>query len=212
MKLSPAKENILKKIRQALIEPTSIPFPQSEGSSSVYQPSRQEKEIEFAGEFGRVQGKFVYCADDNEMLQQLAQLIAQNAWTRIFCREQQLLLLLDKPLKGLITQEGLPDADASITSCELLIARTGSLLLSTGQESGRTISVYAPVHICIAYTRQLVYDIREGLEFLQSKYKKGLPSLITLATGPSRTADIEKTLVVGVHGPKDVYVFLIDAD
>ncbi len=212
MKLSPAKENILKKIRQALIEPTSIPFPQSEGNSSVYQPSRQEKEIEFAEEFGRVQGKFLYCADDNEMLQQLAQLIAQNAWKRIFCREQQLLLLLDLPLKGLITQEGLPDADASITSCELLIARTGSLLLSTGQESGRTISVYAPVHICIAYTRQLVYDIREGLEFLQAKYKKGLPSLITLATGPSRTADIEKTLVVGVHGPKDVYVFLVDAD
>jgi L-lactate dehydrogenase complex protein LldG len=85
-------------------------------------------------------------------------------------------------------------------------------LLSTGQESGRTVSVYAPVHICIAYTRQLVYDIREGLEFLQEKYKMGLPSLITLATGPSRTADIEKTLVVGVHGPKDVYVFLIDAD
>jgi L-lactate dehydrogenase complex protein LldG len=58
----------------------------------------------------------------------------------------------------------------------------------------------------------LVYDIREGLEFLQDKYKNGLPSLITLATGPSRTADIEKTLVVGVHGPKEVYVFLIDTE
>lgn len=212
MKVSPAKENILKKIRQALIEPTPIPFPQSEGNSSVYQPSRQEMEIEFAEQFGRVQGKFIYCADEGEMLQQLRQLITLNEWTRIFCRELPLLRLLDQPLKGLITQEGLSDSDASITSCELLIARTGSILLSTGQESGRTVSVYAPVHICIAYTRQLVYDIREGLEFLQEKYKIGLPSLITLATGPSRTADIEKTLVVGVHGPKDVYVFLIDAD
>jgi L-lactate dehydrogenase complex protein LldG len=212
MKVSPAKENILKKIRQALIEPTPIPFPQSEGNSSVYQPSRQEMEIEFAEQFGRVQGKFIYCADEGEMLQQLRQLITLNEWTRIFCRELLLLRLLDQPLKGLITQEGLSDSDASITSCELLIARTGSILLSTGQESGRTVSVYAPVHICIAYTRQLVYDIREGLEFMQEKYKIGLPSLITLATGPSRTADIEKTLVVGVHGPKDVYVFLIDAD
>jgi L-lactate dehydrogenase complex protein LldG len=212
MKVSPAKENILKKIRQALIEPTPIPFPQSEGNSSVYQPSKQEMEIEFAEQFGRVQGKFIYCADEGEMLQQLRQLITLNEWTRIFCRELLLLRLLDQPLKGLITQEGLSDSDASITSCELLIARTGSILLSTGQESGRTVSVYAPVHICIAYTRQLVYDIREGLEFMQEKYKIGLPSLITLATGPSRTADIEKTLVVGVHGPKDVYVFLIDAD
>ncbi|MFI5124204.1 MAG: lactate utilization protein C [Chitinophagales bacterium] len=212
MKVSPAKENILKKIRQALSEPTAIPFPQSEGNSSVYQPSRQEKEVEFAEQFTKVQGKFIYCADQLEMVQQLKQLVTQNGWTRLFCRESLLLPILDNPLKGFITQGGLPEADASITSCELLIARTGSILLSTGQESGRTVSVYAPVHICIAYARQLVYDIREGLEFLQGKYKGDFPSMISLATGPSRTADIEKTLVVGIHGPKEVYVFLIDAE
>ena len=71
--------------------------------------------------------------------------------------------------------------------------------------------MYAPVHICIAYSSQLVFDIRDGLEILSEKYKNKIPSFITLATGPSRTADIEKTLVVGVHGPKEVYVFLIDA-
>jgi L-lactate dehydrogenase complex protein LldG len=83
--------------------------------------------------------------------------------------------------------------------------------MSSAQDSGRTVSVYAPVHICIAYSSQLVYDIRDGIEFLTEKYKNKIPSFITVATGPSRTADIEKTLVVGVHGPKDVYVFLIDA-
>ena len=212
MKVSPAKENILKKIRQALSESTPVPFPQSEGNSSVYQASRQENEVEFAEQFARVQGKFIYCADQGEMLQQLKLLISKNAWARIFCRETALRRILDEPLKELLTSEGLPDADASVTSCELLVARTGSIMLSAGQESGRTVSVYAPVHICIAWSGQLVYDIREGLEFLQDKYKNKLPSLITLATGPSRTADIEKTLVVGVHGPKDVYVFLIDAE
>ncbi len=83
--------------------------------------------------------------------------------------------------------------------------------MSSAQDSGRTVSVYAPVHICIAYSNQLVYDIRDGIEVLTEKYKNKIPSFITMATGPSRTADIEKTLVVGVHGPKDVYVFLIDA-
>ena len=83
--------------------------------------------------------------------------------------------------------------------------------MSSAQDSGRMVSVYAPVHICIAWTHQLVYDIREGLDLLMEKYKNKIPSFITLATGPSRTADIEKTLVVGVHGPKDVYVFLVDA-
>jgi L-lactate dehydrogenase complex protein LldG len=103
----------------------------------------------------------------------------------------------------------LADCDAAITGCEYLVARTGSLLLSSAGESGRTVSVYAPIHICIAYTHQVVEDIADGLEkaLLQNPT---YPSLLTLATGPSRTADIEKTLVVGVHGPKEVFCFLID--
>ena len=83
-------------------------------------------------------------------------------------------------------------------------------MMSSAQQSGRTVSVYAPVHICIAYTDQLVYDIKNALAQMKEKYKNNMPSLITLATGPSRTADIEKTLVVGVHGPKEVFCFLIE--
>jgi L-lactate dehydrogenase complex protein LldG len=211
MQISPAKENILKKIRQALVNPTPVPFPQSEGSSSVYTPPAQENEVEFAENFSRISGRFVYCADMAELTAQLEQLIAAHSWTQVYCNESWILPMLEKPLKGILVNEDLPEADASITTCEALIARTGSILMSSAQESGRTVSIYAPVHICIAYTSQLVYDIRDGLEMLSVKYKDRIPSFITLATGPSRTADIEKTLVVGVHGPKDVYVFLVDA-
>ena len=109
-----------------------------------------------------------------------------------------------------LTYGDLASCDAAITTCEWLVARTGSIVLSAGQQSGRTVSVYAPIHICIAYTSQLVYDIKDGLQQAKEKYGANLPSLITFATGPSRTADIEKTLVVGVHGPKEVYVFLVD--
>ena len=82
--------------------------------------------------------------------------------------------------------------------------------MSAGQASGRTTSVYAPIHICIAYSNQLMYDVKDALQYVKSKYNNALPSLITFATGPSRTADIEKTLVVGVHGPKEVYLFLVE--
>ena len=211
MQISPAKENILKKIRQALVNPTPVPFPQSEGNSSVYTAPAQENAIEFAENFGRISGRFIYCADNAEMTTQLQQLIKANTWAQVFCRESRLLSILGESLKGILIKEDLPEADVSITTCEALIARTGSILMSSAQESGRTVSVYAPVHICIAYTSQLVYDIRDGLDMLSLKYKDQIPSFITLATGPSRTADIEKTLVVGVHGPKDVYVFLVDA-
>ena len=92
-----------------------------------------------------------------------------------------------------------------------MVARTGTIVLSSAGESGRTASVYAPVHICIAHTSQLVYDINDALLQLKEKYAGKLPSLISFASGPSRTADIEKTLVTGVHGPKEVYCFLVEA-
>jgi L-lactate dehydrogenase complex protein LldG len=211
MQISSAKENILKRIRQALVDPTPVPFPQSEGNSSVYSQSTQENEIEFAENFGQIQGRFLYCSNLDEMVLQLQQLVSQQGWVQVFCREKELLPIIEQPLKGLLISDDLPQADVSITGCESLIARTGSILMSSAQDSGRTVSVYAPVHICIAFTNQLVYDIREGLEGLLEKYKNQIPSFITLATGPSRTADIEKTLVVGVHGPKEVYVFLVEA-
>jgi L-lactate dehydrogenase complex protein LldG len=211
MQISQSKENILKRIRQALVNPTPVPFPQSEGNSSVYTPPKQENEIEFAENFGKIQGRFLYCANTEDMILQLKQLISQQEWAQVFCCEKGLLPILEEPLKGLLISDDLPDADVSITGCEALIARTGSIMMSSAQDSGRTVSVYAPVHICIAYSSQLVYDIRDGIEFLTEKYKNKIPSFITVATGPSRTADIEKTLVVGVHGPKDVYVFMIDA-
>ena len=83
--------------------------------------------------------------------------------------------------------------------------------MSSAQTNGRTTSVYAPIHFCIAFTNQLVYDLKDALQGAKDKYGPNLPSLITFATGPSRTADIEKTLVVGVHGPKEVYLFLVES-
>ena len=130
---------------------------------------------------------------------------------KFFCCEEKLSKVLKDDLEISCPHNDLASCDASITSCEFLIARTGTIVLSAGQESGRTVSVYAPVHVCIAYSDQLVYDIKDGLQMLKDKYQIELPSLITFATGPSRTADIEKTLVVGVHGPKEVYVFLLDS-
>ena len=73
------------------------------------------------------------------------------------------------------------------------------------------LNVYPPVHIVCANLSQLVFDIEEGLKKIQDKYDKSeLPSMVSLITGPSRTADIEKTLVMGAHGPKELILFLVD--
>lgn len=210
--VTPSKETILKKIRQALSDSTPLPFPQSEGTQAIFQPSKQELELEFAEQFTKLNGKFAYCAGTAELKQQLGQLIVNLEWKKLYWREASSALgrLLDETIPSEIRSNDLATCDASITSCECLVARTGSMLLSAALPSGRTSSVYAPVHICIAYTSQLVYDVKDALVKVKEKYQGQMPSLISLATGPSRTADIEKTLVVGVHGPREVYCFLVE--
>lgn len=210
MNVSASKEKILKKIRKALTESTPVPFPESEGNSSVFIPSAKELEVQFAEEFTHLLGKFVFCLNVQELAIQLNALIQVNKWTKIFCHEPLFKSLIASENQELNTDASLAECDISITGCESLVARTGSIVLSAALPFGRTASVYAPVHICIAWSHQLVYDLRDALHMLKEKYQQNLPSLITFATGPSRTADIEKTLVVGVHGPKEVYVFLVD--
>lgn len=204
MGVSPAKENILKRIRQALSNPVPLPFPQSEGVASVFQPVPDDLGVVFAEEFVKIQGKFAFCTGEKDMLQQVQQLIAAKEWTKVYCNEDKWNAVLSNTIS-------LSTCDVSVTGCELLVARTGTIVMSAAQQSGRTVSVYAPVHICIAYTSQLVYDIKDALQLLKEKYAGNIPSLITFASGPSRTADIEKTLVTGVHGPKEVYCFLVEA-
>lgn len=210
MAVSSSKENILKKIRQALTNSVPVPFPKSEGNNTVYQSPVEDLDVQFAYEFTRLLGKFAFCANHSDLRTQLEALANQKKWTSVYCREKKINEIIDSSSLSKLKDDDLINCDASLTSCEILIARTGSIVLSSGQESGRTVSVYAPIHVCIAYVDQLVYDIKEGLQLLKDKYPGNLPSLISFATGPSRTADIEKSLVVGVHGPKEVYLFLVD--
>ena len=210
--ITPSKENIFKRIRQALSHSTPLPFPQSEGAAAVFQPSRQELEVEFAEQFNKLQGKFAYCTSRQDLKNQLTKLGSEKNWTKVYSinTDNDLQEVLQDTWMYPYGSDDLAGCDASITFCEFLVARTGSIVLSSAQSSGRTTSVYAPIHVCIAYTDQLVYDIKDALVLLKEKYKGRLPSLITFASGPSRTADIEKTLVTGVHGPKEVYCFLVE--
>ena len=209
MNVSPSKENILKKIRKALSHSTPLPFPQ--GTNSVFEPLLQEAEVEFAEQFTKLQGKFIYCINRQELAFQLGSLVKKQDWQKVYCVEDKLIEPVALQLSDRLIKTGLENCDVSITGCEYLVARTGSIVMSTAQSSGRSTSVYAPIHICIAFTNQLVYDLKDALQAARDKYGNNLPSLITFATGPSRTADIEKTLVVGVHGPKEVYLFLVES-
>ncbi len=203
-----SKEKILKKIREALTNTVPLPFPESEGSGSVYHAAGGDNVILFAEEFTKLQGRFAFCANEADLHSQLLSLFTLQHWTKIYCREDGIKNIFGD--SGIQPFNDLAACDVSLTFCEFLVARTGSMVLSAGQQSGRTTSVYAPVHICIAYTNQIVFDVKDALAALKEKYGQNFPSFVTFASGPSRTADIEKTLVTGVHGPREVYCFVVE--
>jgi L-lactate dehydrogenase complex protein LldG len=211
MNVSPSKENILKRIRQALTQETSVPFPNREVSDPVVHPLKQEIEVEFAERFTSLEGKFIYCINRQELAFQLGSLIRKMDWEKVYCVEEKLQDLIIPVIGDRLYNEDLSRADVSITGCESLVARTGSIVLSSAQTEGRTASVYAPIHVCIAFTSQVVYDIGDAFQRIRQESGDRFPSVVSFATGPSRTADIEKTLVVGVHGPKAVYLLLVEA-
>jgi len=92
-----------------------------------------------------------------------------------------------------------------------LIAQTGSVLLTARSGGGRALSVLPPHHVVIARREQLLPDLPAAYALLHKKYgPASWPSMITLITGPSRTGDIERILVLGAHGPKKLTVILTD--
>jgi L-lactate dehydrogenase complex protein LldG len=204
-----ARTKILNRITEALKSPVAMPFPDQNSDSPVFIPTENELAIDFAQKFTELLGKFIYCEDEAELVKKLSQLIHTHKWEKIYSLESGWLEDMKEFSFDPVTTDDLAGCDASITLCEHLIARTGTIVLSSQQLSGRTTSVYAPIHICIAYTHQLVFDVSDSLAQFK-KESEQLPSMISYATGPSRTADIEKTLVVGVHGPKEVYCFLVE--
>jgi len=205
-----SKEKLLKKIRKALLERRDNPYPNME-DLPLYAQTDEIPEVVFAEQFTAVNGQFVFCEDEVQLIESLLNLAEERSWRKIYCWEQ--------PLQEMLTQYEYPffetdkdfeQAEVGFTLCEALIARNGSILISNGNAAGRRLSIYPNVHIVLAYTSQLVMDINDAFKLLKIKYGNSQPSLISTITGPSRTADIEKTLVLGAHGPKELFVFLLD--
>lgn len=204
------KQNILKKIKRALERPVPLPFPNAEQQQQIFSRTDEDLAVVFAEEFTRLQGKFGFFSNFDQLALELIDLIRKNDWKEVYCAEKGLRILLNKNGFQEFSTKSLSYSDVAITTCEALVARTGTMVMSAALPEGRTASVYAPVHVCIAEVSQLVFDVEHAIELIKEKYGSHLPSQISFATGPSRTADIEKTLVVGVHGPKEVYCLLAD--
>ena len=102
------------------------------------------------------------------------------------------------------------DCDLGVTGAQWAIAETGTLVLEADRERHRLASLVPPVHIAIVEGSRLRETLGELLEILSADGKDALSRCVTFITGPSRTSDIELILTIGVHGPGELYVVLLD--
>lgn len=103
----------------------------------------------------------------------------------------------------------LESCDVGISECDALVAQTGSVLVTNRSAGGRALSVLPPHHVVLARREQLLRDLPAAFELVKRKYSDNYPTMISFITGPSRTGDIERILVLGAHGPKKLTIFCI---
>jgi len=180
------RDRILERVRTALREPAMRP---ALPLDSPIWPPLDDVESRFQTEFAAARGEMI---TDNGALRELLtgfKLIATD----------------DNELVRGVVGEGNADVrecELGVTCCECLVARTGSVVVST-----RLLSVLPPVHLVIARREQLVPDLDASMALLRQQYARRWPSALSVITGPSRTADIEKVLVMGAHGPKRLALY-----
>jgi len=211
MEETTTKEKILKRVRDALINKIGNPFKEVDSGSPVMIGIEEEKEVAFARKLMEMGGTFVYCENEKNLGENLKLLLDQKGWKDFFVLDKKLELLfqsLDIPFQN--NPDLFNDMVAGVTRCEFLIARFGSVLVSSGLDTGRRMFVFPESHVVVAYTSQVVEELKDALKGMRKRYQEKLPSQMTVITGPSRTADIEKTLVMGAHGPRELYVFVVD--
>lgn len=143
--------------------------------------------------------------------EEIKALIESHAARRIAVSDSPLIAELIPSAEGneVITNASASDlfgCDMGMTSAQWAIAETGTLVLESERETHRLTSLVPPIHLCVLTAAQIRQTLGEILELVG----RDLSRTVTFITGASRTSDIELTLAVGVHGPKKLYVIVLN--
>jgi L-lactate dehydrogenase complex protein LldG len=225
-----SREQILGRIREAVRYPAKHPgLAHGSAASSESRldfrrwlppiPEKQSERIAlFEQRSAELKTNFVRCADLAAAGRDLSDIAQTEGWKSIAYHPDVTLAEMVRGL-GITASEinaltpinELEAAGAGITLCDALIAQTGSVLLTAKSAGGRALSVLPPHHVVLAREAQLLADLPAAFDLLHQCYGEKFPSFCTFITGPSRTADIERTLVLGAHGPKKLTILFIAA-
>jgi L-lactate dehydrogenase complex protein LldG len=214
---NPGRAAILERIRaglrvpvQAAAAPADVPY------SAMFEPATNPLD-RFQLEAKANLMDCLLTHDSAGSAQQLAQVLASLPPGEIFVQDHPSLRgLIDLAQAGRAVRwssQGAPSeaSQATVTLVEALVAQTGSIFV-TAACGGRGASVVAPCHVAVATVSQLVPDLKTALGDAARKGILAQNSFACVISGSSRTADIEKILVQGAHGPRRLVVILQDGE
>ena len=210
------KEQILAKVRNALIERQEALFKDIDQRTETWVPIKEEDgtAITFVQNFKEHGGIFIYLESEAEFAECIKQLAPENAWEPLWCTSPDMQALLTKYcISYTESKEREPKQKlVSLTGCECLVAQTGRIVLSDSMTQTREAYALPDILLVYATTEQIVPGMRTAFQSIKRKYAKNKPSQLTFITGPSRSTDIEQTLVIGASGIRQVAVFLVDEE
>ncbi len=223
--MNASRQKILQRLRAAQpLAAQAFAAAQDAALFADYPASSAQRAEHFAAKFVSLKGEFYRAQNFMEaaaQLKELLQPLAQNPQNGAFCARHAHGLLdqifqADSWLQQVcvcesheITNIDFAKFEAGITAADFLVARTGSIILQAQSAGGRRLSVLPPLHIVVAQREQLVNSLEDAFAALSAQNEKFDASYLAVITGPSRTSDIEKTLVLGAHGPKRLAIILI---
>jgi L-lactate dehydrogenase complex protein LldG len=226
------REKIFARIREALTVVAPVPghhdatahhAPTSSVSSAQAREwlppvgdSFEDQLARFRANVADLKATFYFCNSRDELAKQLMELRDVEGWKKVASHAGELtdvacgkLALPVCRTDQTFDANELESSDAGITECDALVAQTGSVLVTNRSAGGRALSVLPPHHVVLARREQLVRDLPAAFELLKKNYAGNYPSMISFITGPSRTGDIERILVLGAHGPKKLTIFCV---
>jgi L-lactate dehydrogenase complex protein LldG len=223
------RDNILSRIREALAAPAPLPgHDHAPGRQApvLPGPADQRRVLPAVGQtfddrvasFRKnatdLRADFRLVQDLSALEAELKAICAAEKWQRAASHGGELTGAACRALglPVLLTDQGfdkreLAQCDVGISACDALVAQTGSVVVTSRSAGGRALSVLPPHHVVVARREQLVPDLPAAFALVKEKYGTSYPSMISIITGPSRTGDIERILVLGAHGPKKLTIF-----
>ncbi|MEE9176098.1 MAG: lactate utilization protein [Thermodesulfobacteriota bacterium] len=222
-----SREEILHTIRKGLkgvdpektLDDRNFQF-EAEEVQKLIEEQQGNLETQFIGELNKVNTNVIETSSEDEAKKSILKLIEDKELKSFAIWESQFLKEInlkqdykDAGLK-LITAKNknrMANADIGITEVDYAIADTGTLVLLTDKNQPRSVSLLPPIHVAIVRPENFVRNIKDLFIILKSRLQNSedITSCMTFITGPSRTADIELSLTLGVHGPKELYVVIL---